>query len=52
MGLAQQTKAVAFVVAVVVVVMVDMVDDEVVVLLPRRREVGGLREQCEQSHTT
>ena len=49
MGLAQQTKAVAFVVAVVVVVMVD---DEVVVLLPRRREVGGLREQCEQSHTT
>ena len=49
MGLAQQTKAVAFVVAVVVVVMVD---DEVVVLLPRRREVGGLCEQCEQSHTT
>ena len=49
MGLAQQTKAVAFVVAVVVVVMVD---DEVVVLLPRRREVGGLRKQCEQSHTT
>ena len=49
MGLAQQTKAVAFVVAVVVVVMVD---DEVVVLLPCRREVGGLREQCEQSHTT